>query len=120
MVTGRPALHLSPLDSSRNTSLLVLAYSPSNGIITIFRLMLSLDYIEDYITQIKICQALFFLGDNLSLHTGLVLFFQTFHVSFLDCVVIISYDLRFVNTLLQTFFKFMYSYLKFLFHNFPF
>ena len=72
MVTGRPALHLSPLDSSRNASLLVLAYSPSNGIITIFRLMLSLDYIEDYITQIKICQALFF-GNNLSLHTGLVL-----------------------------------------------
>ncbi len=72
MVTGRPALHLSPLDSSRNASLLVLAYSPSNGIITIFRLMLSLDYIEDYITQIKICQALFF-WNNLSLHTGLVL-----------------------------------------------
>ena len=65
-------MHLSPLDSSRNASLLVLAYSPSNGIITIFRLMLSLDYIEDYITQIKICQALFF-GNNLSLHTGLVL-----------------------------------------------
>lgn len=59
MVTGRPALHLSPLDLSRNASLLVLAYSPSNGIITIFRLMLSLDYIEDYITQIKICQVLF-------------------------------------------------------------
>ena len=71
MVTGRPALHLSPLDSSRNASLLVLAYSPSNGIITIFRLMLSLDYIEDYITQIKICQAFFW--NNLSLHTGLVL-----------------------------------------------
>ena len=34
--------------------------------------MLSLDYIEDYITQIKICQALFF-WNNLSLHTGLVL-----------------------------------------------
>ena len=59
MVTGRPALHLSPLDSSRNASLLVLAYSPSNGIITIFRLMLSLDYIEDHITQIKICQEVF-------------------------------------------------------------
>ena len=62
MVTGRPALHLSPLDSSRNASLLVLAYSPSNGIITIFRLMLSLDYIEDYIIQIKIRQAFFKWG----------------------------------------------------------
>ena len=41
------------------------------GIITIFRLILSLDYIEDYIIQIKICQA--FFRNNLSLHTGLVL-----------------------------------------------
>ena len=68
MGTGRPALHLSPLDSSRNASLLVLAYSPSNGIIAIFRLMLSLDYIEDYIIQIKICQALFFLEQSQSTH----------------------------------------------------
>ena len=30
-----------------------------------------------------------------------------FHISFLDCVVIISYDLRFVNTLFQIFFKFI-------------
>lgn len=33
-----------------------LCYLLSHGIITIFRLILSLDYIEDYITQIKICQ----------------------------------------------------------------
>ena len=38
-----------------------LCYLLSHGIITIFRLILSLDYIEDYIIQIKICQALFFL-----------------------------------------------------------
>ena len=45
-----------------------LCYLLSHGIITIFRLILSLDYIEDYITQIKICQALFFLEQSQSTH----------------------------------------------------
>lgn len=72
MVTGRPALHLSPLDSSRNASLLVLAYSPSNGIITIFRLILSL-WLHWRLYHINQNLSSIIFWNNLSLHTGLVL-----------------------------------------------
>ena len=52
------ALTIELMEHINGTIVVPTAY---NGIITIFRLMLSLDYIKDHITQIKICQALFFL-----------------------------------------------------------